>query len=164
MTSELHRPLSVARVRSAGLDFLVEASRDECAALARRMKLPAVLSLTCRFHLEQDLAETLTVRGHLVAQVMQTCVISLDDFPTAVEECFAVRCVAAGTETDDPDPDALDEIAYVDGIVDLGEAAAEQLALALDPYPRAPGVELPEGEFEAEPPPLAALAALKRRN
>ena len=68
MTSELHRPLSVARVRSAGLDFLVEASRDECAALARRMKLPAVLSLTCRFHLEQDLAETLMVRGHLVAR------------------------------------------------------------------------------------------------
>jgi uncharacterized metal-binding protein YceD (DUF177 family) len=164
MTPELHRPLAVARVGPAGLAFVVEASRDECAALALRMNLPEVLSLTCRFHLEQDLAETLVAHGHLIAQVVQTCIVSLDDFTTTVEERFAIRCVAAGTESDDSDPEALDEIPYVDGIVDLGEAAAEQLALALDPYPRAAGAVLPEIEADPEPHQFAALAALKRRH
>ena len=44
------------------------------------------------------------------------------------------------------------------GTIDLGEAAAEQLALALDPYPRAPGAVL-EMEEEPEAAPFAALAA-----
>jgi hypothetical protein len=59
-------------------------------------------------------------------------------------------------------------------VADLGEAVAEQLALALDPYPRAPGAELPaeaaeagseEGEATAPGPaaPFAALAGLRRR-
>ena len=49
--------------------------------------------------------------------------------------------------------------------IDIGEAAAETLALALDPYPRAPdaGEALKaagvKGEEEAGP--FAALAALK---
>jgi hypothetical protein len=162
MTSELHRPVMVERVGPAGLDYVVEASRDECAALANRMDLPAVLSLTCRFSLEQDLAATLVVRGHLIARIVQACVVSLDDFTTTVEERFVVRCVAQGMESDDPDPEALDEITHAGGIVNLGEAAAEQLALALDPYPRAPGAVLPDIEVEPEPHQFAGLDALKR--
>ena len=50
-----------------------------------------------------------------------------------------MRCVPAGQESDDADPEAPDEIGYADGMLDLGEAAAEQLALALDPYPRSAG-------------------------
>ena len=164
MTVELSRPLAVERVALAGLDFRVEATRDECAALARRMNLPAVLSLTCRFRLEQDLPETLVARGHLVAHVVQTCVVSLDDFTTVVEERFGLRIVRAGTESDNPDPEALDEIPFADGIVDLGEATAEQLALALDPYPRTPGAVLPDVDPEVQTHGFAALAALQRRH
>jgi Large ribosomal RNA subunit accumulation protein YceD len=164
MIPELHRPLAVERVGLAGLDCVVEASRDECAALAHRMNLPAVLSLTCRFRLERDLAGALLAHSHLIARIVQTCVVSLDDFTTTVEERFVVRCVAQGMESDDPDPEAMDEIVCAGGIVDLGEAAAEQLALALDPYPRAPGAELPEIEAEPEPHQFASLDAFKRRH
>jgi uncharacterized metal-binding protein YceD (DUF177 family) len=164
MIAELSRPLAVERVGRAGLDLLVEASRDECAALARRMNLPTVLSLSCRFHLEQDSAATLSARGHLVARVVQTCVVSLEDFTTIVEELFVLRLVSSGTESDNPDPEEPDEIPYDDGIVDLGEVAAEQLALALDPYPRAPGAVLPEIEIDAEAGQFASLSALKRRH
>ena len=44
------------------------------------------------------------------------------------------------------DPESLegpDEIPYENDEIDLGEALAEQLALALDPYSRKPGAELP---------------------
>ena len=64
------------------------------------------------------------------------------------------------------DPEAEDEIPFASGVLDLGEAAAEQLGLALDPYPRQPGVALPELELELDgtPHPFAALAARRRTN
>jgi uncharacterized metal-binding protein YceD (DUF177 family) len=162
MTPELHRPIAVERVGPAGLDVAIEATPAECAALAQRMKLPAVLALSCSFHLERDAAGALLAHGHVRAHVVQTCIISLEDFPAAIEERFTVLCIPAGQESDDPDPTAPDEIAYADGTLDLGEAAAEQLALALDPYPRAPGAVLPELSDDPEIPLFAALAALRR--
>jgi uncharacterized metal-binding protein YceD (DUF177 family) len=162
MIPELHRPLAIARVGPAGLDVTVEASAAECLALARRMGLPAVLALTCRFRLERDTAETLLAHGHLVARVAQTCVVSAEDFTSTIEERFTVRCVPAGHESDDADPMALDEIPYADGTLNLGEAAAEQLALALDPYPRAPDAVLPNLPEDSEKPPFATLRALRR--
>lgn len=164
MTPELHRPIAVERIGPAGLDITVEATAAECAALARRMELPAIHSLICRVHLAPDAAHTLVARGHLVAHIVQTCIVSLEDFTTTVEERFTVHCVPEGEESEDPDPEAPDEITYVDGTLDLGEAAAEQLALALDPYPRAPGAELPEIEAEPDAHPFGALGALKRPN
>jgi hypothetical protein len=143
---ELHRPVSVADIGPSGLDSLVEASAAECAALARRMGVPAVSSLVCRFHLARGVGGAVAARGRLVASVVRTCVVSLDDFETEVAEDFQVRFVPAGTESDNPDPEAVDEIPFAGAVIDLGEAAAEQLALALDPYPRKPGAELPESE------------------
>jgi uncharacterized metal-binding protein YceD (DUF177 family) len=164
MIPELHRPIAVERIGPSGLDVIVEASAAECAALARRMDVPAVLSLTCRFHLDRDTAGTLLAHGNLMARLVRTCVVSLDDFATMVEERFAVRCVAEGEESDDVDPSAPDEIVYRDGTIDLGEATAEQLALALDPYPRAPDAVLLDVLDEPEVQPFAALEALRRRH
>jgi Large ribosomal RNA subunit accumulation protein YceD len=162
VTPELHRPIAVEHIGPGGLDVAVEANAAECAALAARMDIPAVLSLTCRFHLARDSAGGLLAHASLTARVVQTCVVSLEDFAAPVEEHFAVRCVPAGEESDDADPGALDEIAYADGVLDLGEAAAEQLALALDPYPRAPGAVLPDIQDEAPAGPFDALAARRR--
>jgi uncharacterized metal-binding protein YceD (DUF177 family) len=73
-------------------------------------------------------AERFAAIGHLAAQVAQTCVISLDDFSAAIDEHFRLRFVPAGEETDTVDPeDPVDEIGYRDGVLDIGEAAAEQL-------------------------------------
>ena len=164
MKPELHRPMAVERVGPAGLDVLVEASAAECAALAQRMNLPAVLQLTCRFRLERDSAGGLLAHGSLVARVAQTCVVSLEDFTADLHERFVVRCVPEGEENDDPDPEALDEITFADGTLDLGEAAAEQLALALDPYPRAPDAVLPDVSEEPAAGPFDALERLRRRH
>ena len=162
MTPELHRPIAVDRVGPSGIDVTVQAGADELAALARRIGLPAMLSLTCAFDLHRDAAHRLVGHGHLHAEVMQTCVVSLDDFPAIVEEHFTVFFVPAGEETEDDDPAAPDEVGYENGVIDLGEAAAEQLALALDPYPRAPGAELPDSANDPEENQFTALGALKR--
>ena len=58
---------------------------------------------------------------------------------------------------DDPD-----DIETEQGVADLGEALAQQLSLALDPYPRAPGASMPENaEDDAAHSPFAKLLRLK---
>jgi len=161
---EFHRPISLDRVGTHGLDLTLEASAPECAALAARMKLPAVHALSCQFHLIRESRDVVVARGYLRARITQTCVVSLEDFEATVEEGFQVRFVPSGEESDEIDPETDDEIPFEGNQIDLGEAAAEQLGLALDPYPRMPGAELPEAEAEIEPHPFAALAGLRRLN
>jgi uncharacterized metal-binding protein YceD (DUF177 family) len=63
--------------------------------------------------------------------------------------------VVVTLEDDDP-PDEIEG-----GVVDLGAYVVEHLALALDPFPRKPGVEFEAPAQESEPSPFAALARLK---
>lgn len=164
MTPELHRPIAIDRISPGGLTFEVVASPEECRALGPRMHIPGVLALRCRFHLAPLPGGTYQATGHLAARVVQTCVVSLEDFEADLDERFSVRFVPAGTETDDLDPESDDEIPYEGTFIDLGEAASEQLALSLDPYPRSPDAVLPDEDPEAAQTPFAALAALRRTN
>jgi len=165
MTDTFSRPLPLDSVGPGGLDLTIEASPSHCDALAARMQIPAVLALSCRFRLTAGPGATVHARGQLSARVVQTCVVSLDPFESAIEEAFAVRFVPEGEESDDLDPEAEeDEIPYQGATLDLGETAAEQLALALDPYPRRPGASLPATGEDTSPPAFAALAALQRRH
>lgn len=159
---ELHRPVRLSRIASTGSEMVVEANEAERAALATRMELPAILSLTCRFRLKPEPHGVIAAGGELTASVVQNCVVTLEDFEAPVGESFTVRFVPAGTEKDDPDPDAVDEIPYEGDVIDLGEAAAEQLALSLDPYPRSPGAELPEAPEDAADARLADLLGWRR--
>ncbi len=86
--------------------------------------------------------------------------MTLESFDALILETFRVLFIRAGTETEDLDPEADDEIPYEDDVIDLGEASVEQLALALDPYPRKPGAELPA---DVSGGPLSPFAALARR-
>ena len=100
------------------------------------------------------------VEGRLAARVVQDCVVTDEPFEHEVSERFAVQCVPEGQESDDDDPDSVDQVTYAGTVIDLGELAAEQLALALDPYPRSPGAVLPASGDEVANP-FAAL--LKRQ-
>lgn len=158
MTPEFSRLLPVERIGAGGLDHSVTASADECAALAVRLGIPAVLALDCDFRLRREPAARFAADCSLRATLVRECVITLDPFETQVAEAFRVVFVPAGTEDDGADPDADDEIPYQDSAVDLGEAAAEQLALTLEPYPHKPGAVLPPVEDAAPESPFAALA------
>ena len=161
MTPELHCLIPLEHIGAEGLDVVVEANAAERAALARRMGIPQVHSLACRFRVTRTGAGRFAAIGHLSAEVVQICVISLEDFSAAIDEHFRLRFVPAAEETDAVNPeDPVDEIGYRDGVLDLGEAAAQQLGLALDPYPRRPGATLPE--HDAEPPPPHPFDALRR--
>jgi uncharacterized metal-binding protein YceD (DUF177 family) len=160
--AEFDRPVAVDRIGPSGLEVTVEADDAEGLMLAKRMAIPAVTSLSCRYRLAAIPGGRVLAEGHLRASVVRSCVVTLDDFETAVDERFSVRFVPAGAESEDDDPEADDEISYAGGVIDLGEAAAEQLALALDPYPRKPDAVLDDAAEKGAASPFAALARLKR--
>ena len=160
--SEMERPVAIDRVGTAGLDVVVEAKPEELEAIAARLMLPAVRRLRCAMRLKRLEESVIEAAGSLEADVTQTCVVSLDEFSQAVAETFVVRFVPEGAESDDDDPDSPDEIPYPAGAIDLGEAAIQQLALALDPYPRRPDLSEAGEEQPVAPHPFAALAALRR--
>lgn len=164
---EFHRPLIIGRIGAGHTETLV-ATDAECAALALRMGLPAIIALRCVYTLRPTGKSGFAADGRILAQLVQTCVISLEDFPADIDEVFRVHFVPAErlAPTDDmaavDDPESEDEIPYHGTLIDLGEATAEQLALVLDPYPRAPGAlhAEPDASDDSPPHPFAGLRKL----
>lgn len=147
------------------------ASEAEMAALAQRFGLVAIGRLEAEISLTKD-GEMVDASGTLEAEIVQACAVTGDDLPVAVREALAFRFIPDGQDHAAPDEeieleaDELDQIPYRDGRFDLGEAVAETLALAIDPYavgPTAEAVRKQAGLLdEASAGPFAALAALKR--
>lgn len=162
MSVELSRPLTIARIGATPLATEVIADPEECRRLAGRMRIPSVLALTCGFVLRRE-PGAIRADGQLRARVVRVCVVSLDEFETEIAEAFTLRFVPEGAESAEIDPEADDEVPYAGATIDLGETAAEQLALALDPYPRKPGATLEE-EAPIASSPFASLEALRRRH
>ncbi len=156
---ELSRPLPADRVGPGGYTLSVEASAEECAAIARRLLVPSVEGVRCAWSLRAAPHGVIEAEGSLRARLHQECVVSLDAFATEMVEEFAVRFVPVGDESEEADdPDEPDELPIQDGMLELGEATVEQVALALDPYPRKPGAMLPEELGDEPDNPFAALA------
>ena len=159
MTAELSRLISVTKIGQSGLSLVVEATPAECAAVAKRMDLPGIQALKCIFAVTRDEDEegVIVGMGHLHARVTRICVVSAEEFETAVEDHFELRFVPAGEESDELDPDREDEIPYEGDILDLGDATAEQLGLILDPYPKMEGAVMPEVEGDDDRSPFSVL-------
>lgn len=144
------------------------ASEAERKALARRFGLVAVNRLEATLTLDAD-GEKVTAQGTLSADIVQSCAVSGDDLPVTISEplalCFVPEAAVENEEVELSE-DELDEIPYTGTAFDLGEAVAQSLALAIDPYATGPGAdatrkEVGLGDEEASGP-FAALAALKK--
>lgn len=171
--SELTRMIK-ARPLPAGT-VVIEATPEERAALAARFGLGAVHALRAEVALDQK-ARAIRATGQLHAEIMQPCAISAEDFPVTIDEPVDLRFVedSGRPMTEDEameielEADDCDEIAFTGEMFDLGEAIAQTLGLAIDPYAEGPNADaarkaagiIKEGEQDG---PLAALlAGLKR--
>ena len=157
---EFARPIRVTHLPAAGLALRLEASPAECAALAARLGLLALHGFWSELSLKPETAGGVRVTGALNASVEQACVVSLEPVSQRVRETFTLRILREG-ETPSEDPDAEDEVETLDGRAELGEVLAQLLALALDPYPRLEGAELPEHVADGPSGPFAALSRLR---
>ncbi len=161
---ELARPLPIAQIGAGGTLREVVADAGELRAIAARLGIAAVGALSVRFRLSPPHGSRVTAEGELRARVTQECIVTAEAFEAELAESFCIRFVPEAEIADDDAPIDLesdDELPYRGGILELGEAAVEQLALALDPYPRSPGAVLPfagDNDGEGKPHPFAALA------
>ena len=137
---EFPRPVRLDALGEAPRTVAIEAAPDERAALARRFALVALDRLAARAAIRREGAE-LFAEGRIVADVVQACVVT--DAPVAahVEAPFMLRFVpeedAAPADEIELSAAECDTLGYSGGAIDLGEAVAQTLLLALDPFPRA---------------------------
>ena len=141
--SEFSRLLD-ARHLPSGAQVL-EATAAECAAVARRFGLAEVRSLAATVTCAAD-GPTVRVTGRLHADIIQSCAVSGEPFPVRISEQVALVFVPASSapaseEIVELNAAELDEIEMQGSQFDLGEALAQGLALAVDPYAEGPGAE-----------------------
>jgi uncharacterized metal-binding protein YceD (DUF177 family) len=167
---EFSRPFAADRLGQSAVIETLLAGPAERAALAKRLRLVELTQLSAAVTVERTLGGLIHVSGRLEADVVQTCVMSLVDFPSHVEDGFALDFGNAPAEFGDDielDPDYEPPEPIEDGIIDLGELVAQYLALALDPHPRAPGAALDaswSSADSADTSPFAVLKNLKTTN
>ncbi len=133
---ELSRPLIVERIGAGGLVEDMVASPTERQALAERFGLVALPQLQARLDIARDSGHRVTVQGTLTGRVVQACVITLEPVESTLTEPIEALYAPEGHDLGD------EVFGFENGVIDLGELVAQTLALALDPYPRKPGVSL----------------------
>lgn len=144
-----------------GKKISVSPDTAQKAAIASRIGVVDLKDFKVDFQLMRESGHIIHVQGHLKAKVTQSCVVTLEDIESKVEDEFEAWFTDAENavpfkklqhealskkemldlpmleESEDPDP-------VENGKIDLGEVAVQYLSLAVEPYPCKPGVSLPE--------------------
>lgn len=154
-----------SRLPAAGGAYDLEPTAEERAALARRFDLLSLDAFRAGLRLVPvQGGDVLRLTGSIAARVVQRCVVTLEPVESVLEVPVDIMLRPADTLTGEIDYEE-DVEPYWDDSVDIGEIVAEELALALDPYPRAAeaGVRGEADRIEGEPPPgpFDALASLR---
>ncbi len=172
---EFSRPLAVEATKGLDATHHFRATDAERSALAKRLGIKSLDSLAAEVRLGSVQNGALIRLGaDFTADVIQACVISLEPVASRIEASFErlydpsaapAEAGEGGGGLDEELPEPL-----IGGILDLGEILAEELALELNPFPRAPGVDFHEFLPETGEPtekkeknpnaPFAALAKL----
>lgn len=146
-----------------------EAEREEIAAEAG---VASIERMTFRADVTPWRKGGVTVKGKIEGSLTQECVVTLDPVREEIDETFEARFVPEGSKLERPieAPDGelvLDAEGedmpetFAGDSIDLADVWLEFLVLALDPFPRKPGVELPEIDEDREQSPFAALEGLR---
>jgi uncharacterized metal-binding protein YceD (DUF177 family) len=150
----------------------IAASPEERDRLAARFGLLAVDRLDAEVRMTRA-GRTVDLRGRFSADVTQSCVTTREPIAVTVADTFTLRFLPEDETPDDPGTEIglsdedCDTLFYRGGEIDVGEAVAETMILALDPFPRHPAADailaaaggLPNDDAS----PFAALKALRGR-
>ena len=156
-----------SQVPAGGRSYVLEPTAEERAALAARFDLVSLDAFHAALRLKLANGGTeLRLTGTIEARLAQRCVVTLEPVEATIEAPVDIVLRPAETLTGEVDYEE-DVEPYWDDSIDIGELVAEELALALDPYPRAP-IAGPRGEGGmtaggAPAGPFDALASLRRK-
>ncbi len=128
-------------IRTIGLmpqEWHFEASDSEKKELADRFDLPEIISLTADFTLQKE--DLICMRGTLSADVVQTCVVTMENFKNHMAADFTLYF------TNKPDEMRFEDLSLdfeekdiellKSGFLNYFDVIAEQFGLNLDPFPK----------------------------
>jgi uncharacterized metal-binding protein YceD (DUF177 family) len=160
---EFSRLVPLARIGREPLQQDIEASPQEREALARRFDLLSLDRLSAAVVLRRRGPSAILLEARFEAAFTQECIISLEPVAGSVSESFALRYgppEAASRELElTSEEDAFEPL---DGeAIDIGEAVAQELSLALPTAPRLPDAVIEEAAGEkTDDGPFASLRRL----
>jgi uncharacterized metal-binding protein YceD (DUF177 family) len=171
--AEFSRLWALDGVPPGGASVALKATADECRALAERFDLVRLDRLEGEVRLERIAGDLLHVTGRLHAEAAQRCVVTLEPVAATIDvefdRLFSRDVPEEAAEEVEVDPEAELPEPLPEGGLDLGEILAEELSLALDPYPRSPdadqklaalGIAADEGDAAGNP--FSTLASLRK--
>jgi uncharacterized metal-binding protein YceD (DUF177 family) len=164
------QPLGLAEAARGPVRRKLSADETSRARIAKVLGLDSLAALDADITVSSWL-DGVQIHGTWRARVGQTCGVSLEPFETDLDGELQIRAVPEGsqalTQADedhevelDPEADDPPDVLTSDQI-DLGAYVVEDLSLAVDPFPRKPGVDFEPPETTAEISPFAVLAKLK---
>lgn len=166
--NEFSHVVKLSEIGNHSHDIRLSADEAARSGLMVRFDLAALESLEATISLAPE-ASAIVAKGRFTARLAQYCIASNDPVPAILDEPVNIRFIAepvAGGEIEiELEAEDCDTMFHDGQTVDLGEAVAQSLGLALDPYPRSAGAEQilkaagvkPDDEVT----PSGALAALK---
>ncbi len=159
---EFVRTIVVVELEPGQRDHMVfDASAEECTAIAQRLKLLSMTSFSADIYVLRELSGDVSIFGDITAEIEQACVVTLEPVSDSVEDSIMQRFTAREDDEEAEDEDPVEPI--TDDEIEVGEVLLQNLSLALNPYPRAPGVAFEVVDDDAGEPsgPFAALAQLR---
>lgn len=167
---------AITEVPAHGLDVERQADTSERIALAAALDIVALELLTVTYRIKPFGTGRYRLTGSLQADVTQACIVTLAPVAARIREEIAEEFwpaaelgeVTAGEAAEHEALAAPVHEPIEDGAIAVGRIVYEQLATAIDPYPRAPGATFAWSDAPdkgAEPPSAPAdhpFAALKR--
>jgi uncharacterized metal-binding protein YceD (DUF177 family) len=139
---EFSHVLRAHEIGAAPRALQLEADAAARAGLVQRFGLLALDRLTATLEVRRE-AAGIGVRGAVCGEGAQPCAISGDPVPFRLTETVALLLTTAapGGGEVELSADDLDVEPLAGDVIDVGEIAAQALALGLDPYPRRPGID-----------------------
>jgi hypothetical protein len=152
--TEFSRLVPLDAIGDEEIERRIEASAEERRALAERLDLLSLDRLVVELRLRRPLGGNLIrVTGRFEAEVTQACIVSLAPVhSTLAGDILLVYCLSPAGDTVDGtvevDVELNDppEAVGPEGL-DLGEAVVQQLAVHLNPYPRAAAARLEQTDW-----------------
>jgi uncharacterized metal-binding protein YceD (DUF177 family) len=162
---EFSRRIPLIRIGSEPFRQHIEATADERQKLSARFDLLALDRLVAEVEVQRKEGRTILLEAHFVADFEQACAVTLEPVRGMVADRFSL---IYGPDRDEGPELTLcgDEPAFeplTGDAVDVGEAVAQELSLALPDFPRHPNAAIEEfSTTDASENPFASLARLKR--
>jgi len=170
--------IALDRLGAAAMPVQWQADADERSALAGYLDIEAVgrLDLTGRVERLGD-GKSVRLQASIGAEVTQSCIVSLEPVQAHIDESFTLVYMPPTPDHElqrpkevlvDPDEEDDPEL-LVDNRIDAAAVIVEQVALALEPYPRLDDAELPEAlaaemNSGGKVNPFAVLEGLKEKS